>query len=515
MLLATLPHGSTNRYGASPSSSTARGCTVRDLLTLGLGPVHLARAGLAPVSCVVPTELPNPTAVVRRGALVLTCGKHLTDPGSQSGFVTQLSDAGASCIGWTTEASQGSAKVPPAVVEAARAAGLTVVSIPSHVAFSEIADLVASHLSPTRPAAIAETEQLCQLLESATAGLGLQATITRVSQVVGRPIRVVGLDGSVIAGYPPEAAAREGRTREPSSPLGLDARHPIVVDGVVRAHLVTTPSDGMHPVLRFASALAGLELGRLLADAASTRQVLGQVIEDIADRVLSDSEARRRLGRLGVSADGKHTVLLATADTESPSDMIAAVLPLHRCDIVDEPEGRRPLVGLINSTVCVLAPGEWDSDALARRVHTAMSTQHREVRVGVGGSLSGIPGLRTSYLEAREGLTRGIGLNPRRALTLAGLLAAQEQTALTELAQEALGPIIDADARAQSDLLATLRTLLETDFSVARTAEALFVHRNTVKYRISQIERLSGMSLSSTADRAQMWVAVSALGGAR
>ena len=36
-----------------------------------------------------------------------------------------------------------------------------------------------------------------------------------------------------------------------------------------------------------------------------------------------------------VDAEGVCGYLLATADTESPSDMIAAVLPLHRCDIVD------------------------------------------------------------------------------------------------------------------------------------------------------------------------------------
>jgi purine catabolism regulator len=47
---------------------------------------------------------------------------------------------------------------------------------------------------------------------------------------------------------------------------------------------------------------------------------------------------------------------------------------------------------------------------------------------------------------------------------------------------------------------------------VARTADRLFIHRNTVRYRLSQIEQLTGRSLDQTNDRVHLWLALLALG---
>jgi purine catabolism regulator len=47
------------------------------------------------------------------------------------------------------------------------------------------------------------------------------------------------------------------------------------------------------------------------------------------------------------------------------------------------------------------------------------------------------------------------------------------------------------------DLLQTLTVYLEHDCSVPATAAALYLHPNSVRYRLSTIERLLGRSLSS------------------
>jgi purine catabolism regulator len=43
---------------------------------------------------------------------------------------------------------------------------------------------------------------------------------------------------------------------------------------------------------------------------------------------------------------------------------------------------------------------------------------------------------------------------------------------------------------------------------VAAVADRLIVHRNTVRYRLEQIEKLTGRSLVRTADRVQLWLAL-------
>jgi purine catabolism regulator len=52
---------------------------------------------------------------------------------------------------------------------------------------------------------------------------------------------------------------------------------------------------------------------------------------------------------------------------------------------------------------------------------------------------------------------------------------------------------------------------LEHDRRTADAALALHVHANTLAYRIRRFEQLSGRSLQSTADLAEVWLALHAV----
>ncbi len=71
----------------------------------------------------------------------------------------------------------------------------------------------------------------------------------------------------------------------------------------------------------------------------------------------------------------------------------------------------------------------------------------------------------------------------------------------------ALAPIIEYDARTASDLTVTLRTYVESGGSVAATAERLFLHRNSVGYRLQRIQELSGIDPRERATRHTLLVA--------
>ncbi len=74
-----------------------------------------------------------------------------------------------------------------------------------------------------------------------------------------------------------------------------------------------------------------------------------------------------------------------------------------------------------------------------------------------------------------------------------------------------LGPLMAYDAEHGSDLIATLRTYLECDRSPRQAAALLHVHHQTVNYRVSRIQELTGRSLRSTADLTELWFALRAL----
>ncbi|MFC6005447.1 PucR family transcriptional regulator, partial [Streptomonospora nanhaiensis] len=71
-----------------------------------------------------------------------------------------------------------------------------------------------------------------------------------------------------------------------------------------------------------------------------------------------------------------------------------------------------------------------------------------------------------------------------------------------------LGPVAEYDARHGSELLRTLDIFLETCGSWQRTADELYVHVNTLRYRMQRIEELTGRRMSSMRDRTDLYLAL-------
>lgn len=71
-----------------------------------------------------------------------------------------------------------------------------------------------------------------------------------------------------------------------------------------------------------------------------------------------------------------------------------------------------------------------------------------------------------------------------------------------------LGPLADYDERNDAELLPTLRSFLACDGSWSACAQRLYVHVNTVRYRIGRIEALTGRDLSALPDRVDFFLAL-------
>ena len=62
--------------------------------------------------------------------------------------------------------------------------------------------------------------------------------------------------------------------------------------------------------------------------------------------------------------------------------------------------------------------------------------------------------------------------------------------------EECLGPLVAYDRDNGTDLIHTLEIYFENNQNVRKTSEVLFVHKNSVIYRIKKIEDILGESLS-------------------
>lgn len=76
------------------------------------------------------------------------------------------------------------------------------------------------------------------------------------------------------------------------------------------------------------------------------------------------------------------------------------------------------------------------------------------------------------------------------------LLSIEDEAIITEFVNETVEPIIKYDQFNQADLFTTLATYLKHSGSVKETATEMFVHRNTVNYKIKKLEELLNVDFS-------------------
>ena len=91
------------------------------------------------------------------------------------------------------------------------------------------------------------------------------------------------------------------------------------------------------------------------------------------------------------------------------------------------------------------------------------------------------------------------------------LLEGQSPDALVDIARRTIAPLLEYDARRHTHLVDTLRTLLDNHFAVQPTAEALFIHRNTLQKRLRRIETLLGVDLTDIDDMMELYLGMRAL----
>ncbi len=88
------------------------------------------------------------------------------------------------------------------------------------------------------------------------------------------------------------------------------------------------------------------------------------------------------------------------------------------------------------------------------------------------------------------------------------LLATAPAEARRAFRASLLTPLLDYDADHGTELVRTLRVFLDCSGSWTKAAEAMFVHVNSLRYRMRRVEELTGRDMGSLADQAAMLLAL-------
>ena len=369
-------------------------------------------------------------------------------------------------------------------------------------------DEVESTISPVRSA-----NTYRSLGEALLRDEGVRGLVDRLAAALGRGVALVDLRGNMLAVAParsawPVDALRGWRPGHESTELAQISVRPVTLGEDVVALLCVRDVPVDDELTAFAAGLISADIARRQADAAGRRELLGQVIDDVIRGMLSEREGERRLAALGIDRERPLHVLVGrvTADARRlrsfPWNLQALLAGL------DEPFIR----AVIGDRVVMLVAAGPAVARVAQSLLDHLGNLGQAPRVGLGGAYSGIAGIRLSYLEAAEASTGRPGVHEATKLNLGRLLiVADLGLPLRDLAERVLRPLIAHDAQHSASLMQTLRAWFDNDCAPGPTADQLFLHRNTLRYRLSLVEKLLDSDLSSFATRMHVWFALSCL----
>ena len=128
--------------------------------------------------------------------------------------------------------------------------------------------------------------------------------------------------------------------------------------------------------------------------------------------------------------------------------------------------------------------------------------------IGVGRCYEDIYIMKDSFHQALRCIKAAIKNNKNEKITFwkdlgfYGLLYdIQNKDKLQEYSNEILSKIIEYDNKNKTNLLETLQYYFDNNCSFKHGAEKMYIHRNTFKYRIDKIEKLTGLDLEDCSVR--------------
>ncbi|WP_149361365.1 PucR family transcriptional regulator [Lolliginicoccus suaedae] len=249
----------------------------------------------------------------------------------------------------------------------------------------------------------------------------------------------------------------------------------------------------------------GFAAAAVYATAAESRGAwdtrLEALVVDAVVRGDSDSSMLSRAATLNWEANAPATVIVGTPPPDSGVSAVSTVhaaAQKHGRSALSVVQGAT-LVAIINGEVP--ARGEFISDLLA-----AFSDSH----VVVGPTAPSLAAAHTSWREANTALLAAPGwrLAPRPALA-SDLLPERALLGDAHAVRALNTQIVTPLAKAANSLSETLDVYLEAGGAVEACARALFVHPNTVRYRLKKIAEITGLEPNNPRDAYVLRVAES------
>jgi GAF domain-containing protein len=344
---------------------------------------------------------------------------------------------------------------------------------------------------------VGELEQLTELAETVASAQTLDELLPAVAE---RAVPLLGGSGCRI--YLLDAGSEELRLAAVSPP-GASARPTIPLSALARPAKL---ADAAVPIvaddellgLLAVDGTAALDLARAVGNQTAVavkkielieRLTEKNLIKDFFEQLAAGKEPGQVLSkaeRLACDLDRPHVVLNATPGSEELERSLRSAAPGSLFDRQDE---------TVRAIVRVPAAGE-------AQLVDAIRALDLPARVGVSNSCVGLENFPAGFEEARHALLGARVLRDAPAVITYEelgpykyLLRMSLDAGVRDSHRDAVARLAEYDGARSTQLLPTLEEFLRRRGNISATAEALYIHPNTLRQRLRRIGELTGLDL--------------------
>lgn len=441
------------------------------------------------------------------GELLLTGGDALAtaSDGRRVEYVRQLAARGVGAL--AVETGQTLSAIPSSMVQAAEAAALPLIELRKVVPFVGIMQAINSMLVSESVAHLRRADEASHAMAVELAhGSSLDQILAVLAGILGATLELSSVGGVTLgsAAAPDESVIPTDDQDKAETPINID----VPVRGVPSARLaIFVPR---HVDVNLARVAGGrcvdiLSLALLQRMPPGLKEVAGTALL----RAVSSGSQRWRLEQLAPAAGiPASAAVVAVVVRTSTSQQVRAAL-----DKILRKSAQQSASYVDNAELLALAALPFDGISGARAKLVA-ALRELPVETGtvtaVGPLATGIEKAPWSLSEARHALDLVASETPTSAVAraedgTAGVVIDAQDFAVERLAvqqldprvrqdfvHQQLGPVLDHDARRNSQLLTTLATWLDSGCNTAQAARELHLERQSMHHRLQRIFELCG-----------------------
>jgi hypothetical protein len=373
-----------------------------------------------------------------------------------------------------------------------------------------------------------DLEALDAITEAVESGAGLPEVVRAAARALDASIAVLDRTGQTIAVAARSPADERSLQAEGPDITTLELRVADTPVGRLRLRLRSEPGPAL---LRLVITLVASEVERLRAPDRASEAAAASFLCAVLGREITDREelmARGRgLGLAGVERGG--SILVARVRSLVPAEegwrsrlrqvaergargaapSAVAVLwareAMAGAEVVllipgtDEPVAQRAADGVLRELVASL-PGCTFSLGRSRVAHDPTHLPRAADEARLAANVADGDGDRDILAFEETGAYR---------LLLSAM--SENPAELHRFYEETVEPLVSYDEQYETDLVNTVEAFLEADGNVAGTAQRLFTHRHTVRYRLERVRELSGLDVGSSDGREKLSLGLKAM----